>query len=147
MKKVVLAYSGGLDTSYCIIYLSKIKNLEVHTVIVNTGGFSDDELKKIEEKAYQLGAKKHTKIDAIKDFYDKCVKYLIFGNSLRNGTYPLSVSAERVFQALAIINHAKEMKADYVAHGSTGAGNDQVRFDLVFQIIAPEIEILTPHTR
>lgn len=144
MKKVVLAYSGGLDTSYCLIYLSTIKGLEVHTVIVNTGGFSKDELAEVERKAYQLGASSHSSVDALPEFYDKCLKYLVFGNVLRNGNYPLSVSAERVFQAISIVKYAKSVNADYIAHGSTGAGNDQVRFDLIFQIMAPEIEILTP---
>ncbi|MDH5397132.1 MAG: argininosuccinate synthase [Cyclobacteriaceae bacterium] len=144
MKKVVLAYSGGLDTSYCAIYLSKEKQLEVHSVIVNTGGFSESELKGIAENALKMGVSSHESIDVTTRFYEDCVKYLVYGNVLRNNTYPLSVSAERVFQALAIVEYAKKVGADYVAHGSTGAGNDQVRFDLIFQILAPEIEILTP---
>lgn len=144
MKKLVLAYSGGLDTSYCAKYLSKEKGFEVHAVSVNTGGFSKEEISSINEKALQLGANSYTSIDAVQTFYDKVVKYLIFGNVLRNNTYPLSVSAERIVQAIAIINHAKKIGAKYIAHGSTGAGNDQVRFDMIFQIIAPEIEIITP---
>lgn len=144
MKKVVLAYSGGLDTSYCAIYLSKNKGMEVHSVLVNTGGFSKEELNDIGEKAVKMGVASHTTLDVTQDFYDKAVKYLVFGNVLRNHTYPLSVSAERIFQALAIANHAKDMGADYIAHGSTGAGNDQVRFDLVFEILCPNIEIITP---
>lgn len=144
MKKLVLAYSGGLDTSYCAKYLSKEKGFEVHAVSVNTGGFSKDEIISINEKALQLGANSYTSIDAVQTFYDKVVKYLIFGNVLRNNTYPLSVSAERIVQAIAIVNHAKKIGAKYIAHGSTGAGNDQVRFDMIFQIIAPEIEIITP---
>lgn len=142
--KLVLAYSGGLDTSYCAKYLSKEKGFEVHAVSVNTGGFSPEEIKTIEEKALELGASSYTSIDAVQTFYDKVVKYLIFGNVLKNNTYPLSVSAERIVQAIEIVNYAKKIGAKYIAHGSTGAGNDQVRFDMIFQIIAPEIEIITP---
>lgn len=144
MKKLVLAYSGGLDTSYCAKYLSKEKGFEVHAVSVNTGGFSKEEIASIEEKALELGASSYTSIDAVQTFYEKVVKYLIFGNVLKNNTYPLSVSAERIVQAIEIVNYAKEVGAKYIAHGSTGAGNDQVRFDMIFQIIAPEIEIITP---
>lgn len=144
MKKLVLAYSGGLDTSYCAKYLSKEKGFEVHAVSVNTGGFSKEEIAEIEKKALQLGASSYTSIDAVQTFYDKVVKYLIFGNVLKNNTYPLSVSAERIVQAIEIVNYAKKVGAGYIAHGSTGAGNDQVRFDMIFQIIAPEIEIITP---
>jgi len=143
-KKVVLAYSGGLDTSYCAKYLSEVKKLEVHSVLVNTGGFSQDELKKIEKKAKLLGVHKHLSIDVKKRYYDQCIRYLVYGNILRNDTYPLSVSAERVFQAMAIADYANQIKADYIAHGSTGAGNDQVRFDMIFNIQAPHVEILTP---
>lgn len=144
MKKLVLAYSGGLDTSYCAKYLSKEKGYEVHAVSVNTGGFSSEEIKEIEGKALQLGATSYTSIDAVQTFYEKVVKYLIYGNVLKNNTYPLSVSAERIVQAIEIVNYAKKVGAKYIAHGSTGAGNDQVRFDMIFQIIAPEIEIITP---
>ncbi|CAM4111955.1 argininosuccinate synthase [Zobellia roscoffensis] len=144
MKKLVLAYSGGLDTSYCAKYLSQEKGFEVHAVSVNTGGFSKEEIASIEEKSIQLGASSYTSIDAVQIFYDKVVKYLIFGNVLKNNTYPLSVSAERIVQAIEIVNYAKKVGAGYIAHGSTGAGNDQVRFDMIFQIIAPEIEIITP---
>jgi len=144
MKKLVLAYSGGLDTSYCAKYLSKEKGYEVHAVSVNTGGFSSEEIKIINEKAITLGASSYTSIDSVKTFYNKVVKYLIFGNVLRNNTYPLSVSAERIVQAVEIVNHAKKIGAKYIAHGSTGAGNDQVRFDMIFQTLAPEIEIITP---
>ena len=144
MKKLVLAYSGGLDTSYCAKYLSKEENFEVHAVSVNTGGFSKDEIKSIGKKALQLGATTYKSIDAIGTFYNKVVKYLIFGNVLKNNTYPLSVSAERIIQAIEIANYAKEVGANYIAHGSTGAGNDQVRFDMIFQILAPGIEIITP---
>ena len=143
-KKAVLAYSGGLDTSYCLMRYANDENLEVHTVLVNTGGFGEKELKDIEERAYKIGSTKHLALDIIEEFYAKCLKYLIFGNILKNNTYPLSVSAERIFQALAIAEYAKEIDADYIIHGSTGAGNDQVRFDLVFQVICPNTEIITP---
>ena len=143
-EKVVLAFSGGLDTSFCVKYLAEEKGYDVYTAVANTGGFSDEELKVIEEKAYRLGAVKHVAIDVTQEYYEKSIKYMVFGNVLRNGTYPISVSSERIFQAIAIINYAKEINAEYVAHGSTGAGNDQVRFDLTFQILAPEIKILTP---
>ncbi|WP_417362762.1 argininosuccinate synthase [Galbibacter sp.] len=143
MKKLVLAYSGGLDTSYCAKSLSE-QGYEVHAVSVNTGGFSKEEIAEIKEKALALGAKNYVSIDAVENFYNKVVKYLIFGNVLKNNTYPLSVSAERIVQAIEIVNYAKENGASYIAHGSTGAGNDQVRFDMIFQILAPEIEIITP---
>lgn len=144
MKKVVLAFSGGLDTSYCIPYLKNEKGLEVHTIMVNTGGFSKEEEKEIEKRALELGATSHVNFDAIEIYYQKGIRYLIYGNILKNSTYPLSVSSERIFQALEVLNHVKKMKADYVAHGSTGAGNDQVRFDLVFEVLAPEVEIIAP---
>ena len=144
MKKVVLGFSGGLDTSYCVKYLGEDKGFEVHSIIVNTGGFNDDELKQIEAHAYKLGVKSHTTVNAVKGYYDRILKYLIFGNVLKNNTYPLSVSAERLIQALHIAEHAKKLNADAVAHGSTGAGNDQVRFDMIFHIMIPGVEILTP---
>jgi argininosuccinate synthase len=144
MKKVVLGFSGGLDTTYCVKYLSEEKGYEVHSIIVNTGGFTENELKKIEEHAYKLGVKTHTTVDAVKSYYDRIVKYLIYGNVLKNNTYPLSVSAERLSQALHIAEHAKKLNADAVAHGSTGAGNDQVRFDMIFHIMIPGVEIITP---
>ncbi len=144
MKKLVLAYSGGLDTSYCAKYLSKIEGYEVHAVSVNTGGFEKEEIASIGEKALQLGASSYKSIDAVQTFYDKVVKYLIYGNVLKNNTYPLSVSAERIIQAIEIVNYAKKVGAGFIAHGSTGAGNDQVRFDMIFQTLAPEIEIITP---
>ena len=144
MEKVVLGFSGGLDTTYCVKYLTEDKGLEVHSVVVNTGGFSDEELKKIEAHAYALGVKSHTSVDAVKGYYDSIIKYLIFGNVLKNNTYPLSVSAERLSQALYIAAHVKKLGANKVAHGSTGAGNDQVRFDMIFQIMIPSVEILTP---
>jgi len=143
MKKLVLAYSGGLDTSYCVKSLSE-KGYDVHAVSVNTGGFDADEVTKLESKALALGAHSYTSIEAVETFYQDIVKYLIFGNVLKNNTYPLSVSAERVIQAVAIVKHAQEIGATHIAHGSTGAGNDQVRFDLIFQTMAPEIEIITP---
>ena len=143
MKKIVLAYSGGLDTSYCLKKLSQEKN-EVHAVCINTGGFTKTQIKSIKEKAIKLGAFKFDLIDAVEFYYNNIIKYLIYGNVLRGNTYPLSVSAERTVQAIEIINYAKKNNATHIAHGSTGAGNDQVRFDMLFQIIEPEIEIITP---
>jgi len=143
-KKIVLGFSGGLDTTYCVKYLTEEKGYEVHSIIVNTGGFTEDELKKIEAHAYKLGVKTHTTIDAVKGYYDRIIKYLVFGNCLKNNTYPLSVSAERLSQALHIAEHVKKLEAKAVAHGSTGAGNDQVRFDMIFHIMIPGVEIITP---
>jgi len=143
MKKIILAYSGGLDTSYCLKKLSS-EGHEVHAININTGGFSKNELKTMEDKAYMMGAFIFKSIDAVDNYYNKIIKYLIFGNVLRNNTYPLSVSSERVIQAVEIVKYAKKNNATHIAHGSTGAGNDQVRFDSIFQIMAPEIEILTP---
>ena len=143
-KKVVLAFSGGLDTSFCVKYLSEELGYEVYTAIANTGGFSEAELAAIEKRAYDLGAKQHATLDITQQYYEQSIKYMVYGNILRNGTYPISVSSERTFQAIAIIEYGKSVGADCVAHGSTGAGNDQVRFDLTFQILAPEIEIITP---
>ena len=143
-KKVVLGFSGGLDTSYCVKYLSEEKGYEVHSIIVNTGGLSEKELQEIEVHAKKLGVKSHTTVDAVKSYYDSIIKYLIYGNVLKNNTYPLSVSAERLSQALHIAEHAKKLNADAVAHGSTGAGNDQVRFDMIFHIMIPGVEIITP---
>ena len=143
-NKVLLAFSGGLDTSFCVKYLKHEQQLEVHTAFINTGGFTKDELSDIEKKALSLGSVSHLNIDETAVFYNKGIRYLIYGNILKGQTYPLSVSAERVFQAVALIEYAKKIKADYIAHGSTGAGNDQVRFDLVFQVLAPEIKIITP---
>lgn len=144
MKKLVLAYSGGLDTSYCAHYLTHKEGYEVHAVTVNTGGFDKKELEDIEAKALELGAHSYLAINAVQSFYDRVVKYLIYGNVLRNNTYPLSVSAERIVQAMEIAQYARTIGATHIAHGSTGAGNDQVRFDLIFQIMAPEVEIITP---
>ena len=143
-QKVVLAFSGGLDTSFCVPYLMNEKGLEVHTVIVNTGGFSDEEAKRIEVRALTLGAATHTCIDAVDDYYKRGIRYLSYGNVLKNNTYPLSVSSERFFQAMAVLDHVKKLGADCVAHGSTGAGNDQVRFDLVFEVLAPGVTIIAP---
>lgn len=144
MKKLVLAYSGGLDTSFCAKYLSRENNYEVHAVTINTGGFSLSEIEDIRRRALELGVKSYTFLDAVPEFYQKAVKYLIFGNVLKNNTYPLSVSAERIVQALKIVEYATEIGAEAIAHGSTGAGNDQVRFDLIFQTLAPQMEIVTP---
>src|SRR5215217_5710652 len=142
--KVVLGFSGGLDTSYCVKYLSEDRGYEVHSIIVNTGGFTADELERVEEHAYKLGVKSHTTVDAVRSYYDSIIRFLIYGNVLKNNTYPLSVSAERLSQALHIAEHAKHLNADAVAHGSTGAGNDQVRFDMIFHIMIPGVEIITP---
>jgi argininosuccinate synthase len=144
MEKVVVAYSGGLDTSYCVKYLQNELNLEVHSALVNTGGFTANELKAVEEKAYKMGVTSHINKNILETYYQKAIKYMVFGNVLKNNTYPLSVSAERVFQAIEVVKYAKEIGAKFIAHGSTGAGNDQVRFDMIFQTIAPEIEIITP---
>ena len=143
-NKVLLAFSGGLDTSYCVKYLMHEKQMEVHTAVVNTGGFSATELKGIKLKAQDLGASSHVTLEETNSFYKEIIRYLIYGNVLKNNTYPLSVSAERIHQACALVSYAKEIGAASIAHGSTGAGNDQIRFDLVFQLLAPEIEILTP---
>lgn len=143
-NKVVLAYSGGLDTSYCVKYLTEEKGLEVYAITVNTGGFTDEEIKAIETRALSLGVKEYVAKDVTRNYYDTCLRYLIFGNVLKNNTYPLSVSAERVFQAIAVAEYAKSIGASYVAHGSTGAGNDQVRFDMIFNIVLPDAEIITP---
>ncbi|MBN1407054.1 MAG: argininosuccinate synthase [Calditrichaceae bacterium] len=143
-KSVVLAYSGGLDTSFCVKYLNIEKDLEVHTILVNTGGFTAEELAEVGNRSKQIGAVSHKTIDVIDEYYQKCIRFLVYGNILKNHTYPLSVSAERVFQAMAIADAALKMKADYIAHGSTGAGNDQIRFDMIFAILVPDIPVLTP---
>lgn len=142
--KVVVGFSGGLDTSFCVKYLTEEKGFEVHSVIVNTGGFSKEELKQVETHAYNLGVKTHTTVDAVKSYYDSIIRFLIYGNVLKNNTYPLSVSAERLSQALHIAEHTKKLNAKAVVHGSTGAGNDQVRFDMIFHIMIPDTEIITP---
>ncbi len=143
-KKVVLAYSGGLDTSFCVKYLTAEKGYEVHSVLVDTGGFTEAQLEEVEKRARMMGVTAHYNVRATSDFYQRCIRYLVYGNVLRNNTYPLSVSAERIFQATAIAAYAKKVNADAVAHGSTGAGNDQVRFDMVFHILLPGVEIITP---
>src|SRR3954471_3958741 len=143
-SKVVLGFSGGLDTSFCVKYFTEEMGYEVHSIIVNTGGFSKDELKHIEHHAYSLGVTTHHTIEAEESYYNTIIKYLVFGNVLKNNTYPLSVSAERLIQALHISDCVEELNADAVAHGSTGAGNDQVRFDMIFNIMIPGIEIITP---
>jgi len=143
-KKVVLAFSGGLDTSFCVPYLKFERDLEVHTVMVNTGGLNPEEEKRIEKRALALGATSHTNVNAVDEYYNKGIKYLLFGNILKNATYPLSVSSERVFQALEVLKVVNSIKAEFIAHGSTGAGNDQVRFDLVFEVMAPEVNVIAP---
>lgn len=142
MKKVVLAYSGGLDTSYCGVYLSKVMGLEVHAVIADTGGFSKSEMVEVEKRAYEIGCTSFTCLDVSQKYYEDTVKYMVFGNMLKNGSYPISVSSERISQAIAVATYALETGADYICHGSTGAGNDQVRFDMIFGIIAPKIEVI-----
>ena len=142
--KVILAFSGGLDTSFCVKYLKEDRGMEVHSALVDTGGFSKEELNAIEEKAYSLGVTSHVTLDVVEEYYQDCIKYLVFGNVLKNNTYPLSVSAERVFQATAVAKYADKLGAKAIAHGSTGAGNDQVRFDVVFRILVPECEVITP---
>lgn len=142
-KKVVVAFSGGLDTSFTVMYLAREKGYEVYAACADTGGFSAEQLKQNEENAYKLGAAKYVTLDVTKEYYDKSLKYMIFGNVLRNGTYPVSVSSERIFQALAIARYANEIGADAIAHGSTGAGNDQIRFDMTFLVMAPGVEIIT----
>ncbi len=143
-KKIVLGFSGGLDTTFCVKYLSEELDYEVHSIIINTGGFTEEEMGKIEAHAYALGVASHTAVDARQEYYDKIIRYLVYGNVLKNGTYPLSVSAERVLQAIKIAEHAQLIHADAVSHGSTGAGNDQVRFDMIFHIMIPDLPILTP---
>ena len=143
-EKLVLAFSGGLDTSYCVKYLSLERNFEVHSVFVNTGSFSGEQEKAIEKKAYSLGVSKHKTINVTDVYYTRCIRYLIYGNMLRNKTYPMSVSSERTFQAMAVADYASQNGIGYIAHGSTGAGNDQVRFDLIFNIMVPDIKILAP---
>jgi argininosuccinate synthase len=142
--KVILAFSGGLDTSFCVKYLKEDRGMEVHSALVDTGGFSPEELKAIEAKAYSLGVESHVTLEVVEDYYQDCIKYLVYGNVLKNNTYPLSVSAERVFQATAVAKYAQKLGAKAIAHGSTGAGNDQVRFDVVFRILVPECEVITP---
>ena len=142
-KTIVLAYSGGLDTSYCLKKLST-EGFSVHALLINTGGFSKSDLNKIEKQAKKLGASRFISIDAKEEFYNKIIKFLIFGNVLKNNLYPLSVSSERIIQAIEIMNYSKKHNINNIAHGSTGAGNDQVRFDSIFQTLNPNIKIITP---
>lgn len=142
-KKVVVAFSGGLDTSYTVMKLSHDMGYEVYAACANTGGFSDEQLRQNEENAYKLGAKEYVTLDVTHEYYEKSLKYMIFGNVLRNNCYPISVSSERIFQAIAIARYAKQIGADAIAHGSTGAGNDQIRFDMTFLVMAPGVEIIT----
>lgn len=144
MKKIVLAYSGGLDTSYCVKYLSADCGYEVHALTVDTGGFTEAEISAMQERALFLGAASYKRIDATQDFYQKCIRFMVYGNMLRYQTYPMSVSAERMFQAIITAQYATEIGAQAVAHGSTGAGNDQVRFDLAFELLGNQLEIVTP---
>jgi argininosuccinate synthase len=143
-KKVALAFSGGLDTSFCVKYLGQEKNLEVHSVFVNTGGFSAAEEEQVRRHALGLGVARHESIDVSQDYYNKCIRYMVFGNMLRNRHYPMSVSSERIFQALAVVEYARREGINVLAHGSTGAGNDQVRFEMIFQTLVPEMEVLAP---
>ncbi len=142
MKKVILAYSGGLDTSYCGVYLTKNMGYEVHAVLANTGGFTDEDIELVEKRAYEIGCVSFTNLDVADDYYDLTIKYMVYGNMLKNGSYPISVSSERIIQAISIAKYAKENGADFLCHGSTGAGNDQIRFDSIFGIVAPEIEVI-----
>lgn len=143
-KKALIAFSGGLDTSYCTLYMHKKLGYEVHTLTVNTGGFSKEESDEIEKHAYNLGTSSHQMLDVTRQFWDECLCFLLYGNVLKNNTYPLSVSAERVFQAMALAHYAQDKQIKTIVHGSTGAGNDQIRFDMILQTIAPDIEIITP---
>lgn len=143
-KDIVLAYSGGLDTTYCAVYLSRNQNYNVHAVTINTGAFGESEIAELEKKAMSIGVASFKCIDVRENYYDTCIRYLIYGNVLKNSTYPLSVSAERVIQAITIAEYAKSLNIYTIAHGSTGAGNDQVRFDMIFQHILPDAEIITP---
>ena len=141
-SRVVVAFSGGLDTSYTVMRLAN-EGWEVYAACANTGGFSDEQLKKNEENAYRLGAKQYVTLDVTQEYYEKSLRYMIFGNVLRNNCYPISVSSERIFQAIAIARYANEIGADAIAHGSTGAGNDQIRFDMTFLVMAPNVKIIT----
>ena len=143
-KKVALAFSGGLDTSFCVKYLSREKNLEVHSVFINTGGFSPKEQEEVRQRAIELGVARHENIDVSEDYYKKCIRFMVYGNMMRNRHYPMSVSSERTFQAMAVAEYARREGIGILAHGSTGAGNDQVRFEMIFQVLVPEMEVLAP---
>jgi len=143
-KKVALAFSGGLDTSFCVKYLSQERNLEVHSVFINTGGFSAIEEKEIEKRAFDLGVEKHENINVSEQYYQKCIRFMVYGNMMRNGNYPMSVSSERTFQAMAVAKYARREGIEILAHGSTGAGNDQVRFEMIFQVLVPDMKVLAP---
>ncbi len=142
-KTIALAFSGGLDTSFCVLHL-RDKGWNVVTITVDTGGFSAEELRLLDARSKALGAIRHVAIDAREELFDRYLRYLVYGNVLRGQLYPLSVSAERVCQAARIAQAARELGADAIAHGSTGAGNDQLRFDIAFRVLAPELEIVTP---
>jgi argininosuccinate synthase len=142
--RVVLAFSGGLDTTFCAVHLARERGVEVHAVTVNTGGFTSADVELLAARARALGVASFVCIDETASFYRDVIRFLVFGNVLKNGTYPLSVSAERFSQARAIAAHALRIGATAIAHGSTGAGNDQVRFDMVFRTLAPGLEIITP---
>lgn len=141
-KKVVVAFSGGLDTSYTVMKLTE-EGYDVYAACANTGGFSAAQLKENEANAYKLGAVKYVTLDVTQEYYEKSLKYMIYGNVMRNNCYPISVSSERIFQAIAIARYANEIGAHAIAHGSTGAGNDQIRFDMTFLVMAPGVEIIT----
>lgn len=142
-RRAVLAFSGGLDTSYCAVWLREL-GYDVHSVTVQTGGFDADELALIEERARAAGVAEHRVIDGRRELFDKTLRYLIYGNALRGGVYPLCVSAERLVQARLAAEHARRIDAKALAHGSTGAGNDQVRFDVAFRVFAPALEVIAP---
>ena len=141
-KKVVVAFSGGLDTSYTVMKLAN-DGYEVYAACANTGGFSAEQLKANEENAYKLGAVKYVTLDVTQEYYEKSLKYMVYGNVLRNNCYPISVSSERIFQAIAIARYANEIGAHAIAHGPTGAGNDQIRFDMTSLAMAPAVQITT----
>jgi len=143
-KKVALAFSGGLDTTFCVKYLRQEKDLEVHSVFINTGGFTPDEEEEIRKKALNLGVAKHENINVSVQYYRECIRYMVYGNMMRNRHYPMSVSSERTFQAMAVAGYARENDIGILAHGSTGAGNDQVRFEMIFQVLVPDMEVLAP---
>lgn len=144
MKKILLAFSGGLDTTFCAAWLKNNQHYEVHAVTIDTGGFTGRDLAQIESRAQLAGVDHWESVDGKSAYYSQCIRFLIFGNVLKNGTYPLSVSAERVMQAILLAEKAKELGITTIAHGSTGAGNDQVRFDMLLEILLPDVKIVTP---